>query len=1133
MKHFKNKMSVESKNFKFLEEKLPELAILVDFAEQYLYSDPSSSLVKLRSFVERSVHVIYREIGLREQDNANLIDLMRDEQFAKLVSPALLSKMHAIRMEGNKAAHAKSNSSESAKWLLKEAHDVSKWIYLSFCKGKLDELKPFELPKVSNKESQKSELVKKEIQIQKLLEEIEQKKKDDFKKIREKQELDAIATRTREVTNELNYNEEQTRYNLIDNMLRNAGWTVNADKKDSDDVKQELSINHQPTSSGEGFADYVLWDADADKPLAVIEAKKTAIGAEQGKTQAKIYADGLEKDYDVRPVIIYTNGYDIYVWDDAPRSGSDSGYPSRKIYGYYDKDSLKRMIAKRNSSPFCDTSTNPGKPPLRDYQIEGIQRLKETFDNKNRRGLLVQATGTGKTRVATSFSDVLFRANQGKRILFLCDRRELRKQANNAYKTHLNDYPRLILSAKTAQDKNKRIYFATYQAMAKSHEKYNIGFFDLIIIDEAHRSIYFRYKYMIDYFDALVVGLTATPVQSIVKNTFEFFECSDGVPTHWYDYQEAIDHEPPYLAHFNVETVMTKFLEDGIKYSQMTEDEKQQVELFNQFPEHIEFERRQMDSDVLNEPTSEMIMKNLMENGLRSSGGDNLGKTIVFARNHEHAKMLHKVFDKLYPQYGGKYCQIIDNYDPRAEQLIDDFKGIGTNKELTIAISVDMLDTGIDVPEILNLVFAKPIYSYVKFWQMIGRGTRLCDKINKKSFMIFDHWWNFGRFDEDYKEREVGKIKSSKEKTFTKRIEILEHSLKHSFSEEIEIMDSLIKEDLKTLPENAIPVKEKWKELLELKKLENVPFESPEYSTHKIPLLYEVADLMQWIVDEDGGSKALMFDNVVTSVEKAYLQKSDLFDDLKDKLIHIVKKLKRLEHLGDVSKKIETIDNVLDEQWWEKISLKELEKVRSELRLLNRYIEDVGPRIPTHTNVDDEIISRTDHTVFYNETEKHNYRKEVESVLNELFDQIPAIQKIKSNSPVSNKELEELESAILSQNPNFNSEQLYVLFPEYKDDLYQCIRKIIGLDAKDVGKHFDDFRLKHGTLSSDQLRFLSMVENHIVKNGGVEIESLYQAPFTMIKSGGIDEVFTDDLILDEVFSLINNFQKNNTGAING
>ena len=1126
-------MEIKSKNFSFLKHKLPELAVLADFAEQYLFTDPSSAAVKLRSFIEKSVHTIYQELDLSIPDQFNLIDLMRDEKFIQILSPQLISKMHAVRIEGNKAAHAKSISIDSVKWLLREVHDISKWMYLSFQEGKLEDVSPFIIPNKINQESHKSELVKKEIQIQKLLEEIEKVRKENFKKKREAQEIAAIRTRTKKVANQLNFNEEQTRYNLIDNMLRGAGWSVNDDKKDSRDIKQEFLVQHQPTNSGDGYADYILWDDDTDKPLAVIEAKKTAIGAEQGKTQAKIYADGIEKDYDVRPIIIYTNGYDIYVWDDAPRSGSDLGYPSRKIYGYYDKDSLKRMIAKRNASSFCDTSTNPGKPPLRDYQIEGIQRLKETFDNKNRRGLLVQATGTGKTRVATSFSDVLFRANQGKRILFLCDRRELRKQANNTYKTHLKDYPRLILSAKTAQDKNKRIYFATYQAMAKSHEKYNIGFFDLIIIDEAHRSIYFRYKYMIDYFDSLVIGLTATPKQSINKNTFEFFGCGDGVPTHWYEYQEAIDHQPPYLAHFNVETVMTKFLEDGIKYSQMTEEEKEQVELFNQFPEHIEFERRQMDSDVLNEPTSEMIMKNLMENGLRNPGGDNLGKTIVFARNHEHAKMLHKVFDKLYPQYGGKYCQIIDNYDPRAEQLIEDFKGIGTNLELTIAISVDMLDTGIDIPEILNLVFAKPIYSYTKFWQMIGRGTRLCPKINKKSFIIFDHWWNFGRFDEDYKEREVAKIKSSKEKTFTKRIQILEYSLKHSLSDEINIMESLIREDLQTLPENAIPVKEKWKELLELKKLENISSDSVEYSSHKIPILYEVADLMQWIVDRDGGSKALVFDNVVTTVEKAHLQESDLFDDYKEKLTNIVKKLKRLDHLGDVSKKIEIINNVLDEQWWEKISLKNLEKVRTELRLLNRYIEDVGPRIPTHTKVDDEIISRTDHTVFYNETEKHNYRKEVESVLNELFDQIPAIQKIKSNSSISNKELEELESAILSQNPNFNSEQLFALFPEYKDDLYQCIRKIIGLDASEVGKPFDDFRLKHGTLSSDQLRFLSMVENHIVKNGGVEIESLYQAPFTMIKSGGIDEVFRDDIILDEVFSLINNFQKRNKDTING
>ena len=226
MNSYENKMSINSNNFKFLEEKLPELAVLADFAEQYLHTDPSSSLVKLRSFIEQSIHVIYREVGLREQDNASLIDLMRDHEFAQLVSPALLSKMHAIRMEGNKAAHAKSNSTESAKWLIREAHDISKWIYLSFCKGKLEDIKPYEYPKVSNQESLKSELVKKEIKIQKLLEEIEEKKKEDFKKLREKQELAAIQTRTQNVANELNFNEEQTRYNLIDNMLRNAGWTV-------------------------------------------------------------------------------------------------------------------------------------------------------------------------------------------------------------------------------------------------------------------------------------------------------------------------------------------------------------------------------------------------------------------------------------------------------------------------------------------------------------------------------------------------------------------------------------------------------------------------------------------------------------------------------------------------------------------------------------------------------------------------------------------------------------------------------------------------------------------------------------------------------------------------------------------
>ena len=450
---------------------MPDLAVLGDFAEQYLYSDPASSLVKLRTFTENSVRKIYDELDIGSIDNDSLMDLMKNTDFIQTLSPELISKLHSLRIYGNKAAHGQKISSDTAQWLLREAHDISKWMYLSFCDGDLDKIPKFILPEKAPTEDRDNQLAQKEIAIQKLLKEIYENKSTFIQEKRGKQHYKDIASRSKSVANQLQFNEEQTRFKLIDSMLKTSGWDVKPNKENSPTVKQELLVKHQPTDTGDGYVDYVLWDDERDKPLAVIEAKKTSVSAKIGQTQAKMYADGLEKEYGFRPVIFFTNGYEIYIWDDV------RGYPERRIYGYYNKESLEFLIKKRNANRLQDTDT--GDIADRGYQLEGIQRLKEAFDQKKRRGLLVQATGTGKTRVAISFSEVLLKSMQGKRILFLCDRKELRKQAFNAFKEHLPEYPRLILSSKTSEDHNKRIYFSTYPAMMKAYEKFDIGFLEM------------------------------------------------------------------------------------------------------------------------------------------------------------------------------------------------------------------------------------------------------------------------------------------------------------------------------------------------------------------------------------------------------------------------------------------------------------------------------------------------------------------------------------------------------------------------------------------------------------------------------------------------------------------------------
>ena len=570
------------------------------------------------------------------------------------------------------------------------------------------------------------------------------------------EELEALAARAKETVNELEFDEATTRARLIDSLLSSVGWDVGAGEGSTEEVGKEIEVPHQPTRSGIGYADYVLWD-DNGNPLAVIEAKRTSVDPEQGRHQAKLYADGLEKVRGHRPTIFYTNGFDIWIWDDA------QGFPPRKLFSFYSKDSLQHLANyQRAERKSLDTIKINDAIIDRLYQIEAVKRVSERFANKHRKALVVQATGTGKTRVAIALTDLLIRASWVKRVLFLCDRRELRKQAKNAYNDYLLE-PIRIVNSRAKSNVSERIFLATYPAMQRVFQSFDSGFFDLIIADESHRSIYNVYGDIFRYFDCHQVGLTATPVDFVTRSTFRLFDCEGQLPTVNYDLEQAVDDG--YVTPFEVFEHSTQFLREGIRLDTLSKEQIEQLEEQGEDPAQYDFSSEQVDRAIYNKDTNRAILRNLMENGLRDASGQIPGKTILFARNHQHALLLRQLFDEMYPQYGGTFCQVIDNYDPRAEQLIDDFKGDGTNNDLTIAISVDMLDTGIDIPEILNLVFAKPVKSPVKFWQMIGRGTRLCPNLfgpgqDKTIFRIFDHWGNFERFEMGYRPAEPLQSKS-------------------------------------------------------------------------------------------------------------------------------------------------------------------------------------------------------------------------------------------------------------------------------------------------------------------------------------------------------------------------------------
>jgi type I restriction enzyme, R subunit len=1115
---------MESINFEYLRTGWPELASLGGFAEQYVQSDPNSALIKLRSFIEQMVENIYHRYSLPKPYQANLNDLLNEACFRQLAPQTVLDKLHAIRIKGNKAAHGGKETASTSLAMLRETHDLGRWFYLTFGGGVLADLPEFHLPPEETKAQIKREkkvtlqkLAEQEAQMQALLEELEAARAKAEAAQKTAAELQAQAERSRQSAGELKFDEATTRRRLIDTMLADAGWKVGANGADTDEVKQELEIQHQPTATGVGYADYVLFD-DNGKPLAVVEAKKTATDATLGRNQARIYADGLKKMYGQRPVIFYTNGFDVHIWDDAQK------VPDRKIYGFYSKESLKYLVNfQRSEKKLLDTVAI--KPEITDrlYQQEAIKRVLEKFADKHRKALIIQATGTGKTRVAISLTDVLARANWVKRVLFLCDRRELRKQAKNAFNLHMPDAPLTVVSASTARDRHQRIYLATYPAMMRIFQSFDVGFFDLIIADESHRSIYNRYRDLFLYFDCLQVGLTATPVHFINRNTFRLFGCEDRDPTFNYDLEQAV--EAGWLVPYEVFTHTTKFLRKGIKYADLTEEQKRQLEEDGEDPTLFAYEDREIDKAIFNKETNRAILRNLMENGIREETGQVPGKSIIFARGHKHAVLLKELFDEMYPQYGGRFCQVIDNYDPRAEQMIDDLKSANGGDAITIAISVDMLDTGIDIPEIVNLSFAKPIRSQVKFDQMIGRGTRLCPDLfgpgkHKKVFWIFDHWGNFEYFGKKIREAEPTVSKSLMQQLFEARVSLAGTALQEAQPKVFEAVWPLIAELIKALSETTIAVRDRWQAKRQLSDPETL---RQFNSTTVTRLKNDMAPLMQWL-NIRGSADAYELDLLVTQLQTAHLQGSVTFGDLKDVLLDGVSRLQMT--LNPVRDKAETIKRVKSSEFWDGVGFEALESVRLDLRAIWKYREtSLQPR-PYPKVIDitdgDELFERR--TTFLRSVDMMAYRKRVEDVLHQLFESNKTLQKIRRGEPVSPQDLDSLVALVLLQNPDIDLNVLKDFYEETAVSLDFIIRSLIGMEPEAVRHRFAEFVHKHPRLNARQTQFLRLLQNHIAKYGSIELGRLYEPPFTTIDSDGLDGVFTDDAEINALLDILETFK---------
>ncbi len=1130
-------LDIKSLNFEPLRAACPELANMGGYAEHYAHTDPESALVKLRNFAERLVDRIYLKLRLQRMPQSTFVDLLHDASFKTVAAPQVLDKLHLLRRIGNRGAHGEGVEAADAIRCVNEAWQLARWLHVSFMGGQVDDFAAFKEPPAEGIDT-KAEFKRKakalaednaikEERLKQALQELAALRSTDKATAATTPSQDAqpvptvvqlvqVGETATAVANQLRFSEDNTRKWLIDRDLRMAGWDVPKGIASNESVGQEVEVLHQATTTGKGYCDYVLWD-DNGKPLAVVEAKKTVVDARVGQEQAKQYADGLEKTHGQRPMIFFTNGHDIWVWDDA------GGYPPRAVYGFYSKDTLQYRVGfqRREKLDLIKDVRPDAEIAGRLYQIESVTRVAERFSQRHRRALVVQATGTGKTRVAISLAKLLIDARWAKRVLFLCDRKELRKQAKNAFNDFVKEPIYVIGQANSVGKLDARIYIGIYQGLINDYESFDVGFFDLIIADESHRSIYNLYGDLFKYFDALQIGLTATPVEMVSRSTCQLFGCDYKLPTANYPLEQGITDRN--LVPFRVVAHTTKFLREGIKAAHLSDEQIAQMEDQGIDPNDLDFDAKDIDDAVFNKDTNRVILRNLMDNGIRDADGQLPGKTIVFARNIDHARLLAELFDEMYPQFAGKFCRVIHSQEPRAEALIDEFKG---KNGLSIAISVDMLDTGIDVPEVVNLVFAKPVKSKVKFWQMIGRGTRLCKDLfepglDKSEFLIFDHWANFAFHDLNADEVEPNVPKPLTQRRYEARIELAAQALACSDIAAFDVLAKQLQEDAVALPDGAISVRENWQVVSQARDAALVHHFAPV--TRQL-LAETVAPLMN-SVDVRGQGDALRWDLLLAKAEASAISKPGQPNLQRDTVLEWVNRLP--PHLNPIRAKAAELIKIRSDAFWKSPSFAELDAMRLALRdvmqLAEAPVRPLPPRvtrIDIHEDAAEYIVTPRPSNI--KSVDFGIYRKAVQSALEPLFETDPVLLKVRRGEAISPEELDRLNSLLHTRNPDVDLATLREFYPDTAIPVTQILRNIVGLDHKAVDDKFTTFAQLHA-LNSQQLRFLALLKEHIRQFGAIEVGQLFDAPFNTVHAQGLGGVFPIQQQLDEVVRLVRGF----------
>lgn len=1091
-------------NFDYLkqEPKFSRFADVAISAERIILMDPEASIINSRRAMEFAVKWMYSvdsDLEMPYQDN--LQSLMNAEEYRDIVGPDLWKRMDYIRRCGNNVAHSNKKLGRDEAMLCLE----NLFIYLDFvacCYSEQYEERSFDRTVITSRiekareskaaasavkaelEREQEKSAKQELDLQKLIEENASLKEE--LSVRRQEQQQAY------VPKPLDLSEYKTRKLYIDAMLMEAGWT------EGKDWLNEVELHGMPNQSRIGFADYVLYD-DMHRPLAVIEAKRTCVDVSRGRQQAKLYADLLEQKYKRRPVIFLTNGFETHI--------IDGQYPERPCAVIYSKRDLEKwfnLLAMRTSLEHVTVDKNIAG---RYYQEAAIKAVCRSFDEKNRRkALLVMATGSGKTRTVIALCDCLLKAGWVKNILFLADRNSLVTQAKRSF---VNLLPSLSCTnlVEEKDNYNAHCVFSTYQTMmncidtvSDSQGKlFTCGHFDLVICDEAHRSIYNKYRDIFSYFDAPLVGLTATPKDEIDKNTYEIFELENGVPTYGYDLAQAV--KDGYLVDYVSVESKLKFMERGIVYDELSEEDKEAYEATfggeqGNLPEAINSSA--LNSWIFNEDTIKQVLNILMTNGIKIDYGQKLGKTIIFARNHDHAEKILEVFHREYPSLPD-YAKVIDNYMTYAQSAIDEFSD--PKKLPQIAISVDMLDTGIDVPEVLNLVFFKKVMSKAKFWQMIGRGTRLCpgllDGEDKQKFYIFDFCGNF-----DFFRMNKGKAAANtiplQGAIFNLQFEIsyklqdMEYQTDRLTAYRKALVDQMSGK-VRELPRDSFAVRQ------HLKYVELYSEPSGYHAlTYEDTLLVreEVAPLIQPDGDE---VNAVRFDALMYGIELAYLvgkKYSKARTDLNRKVAGIA----GMSNIPEIQAQSDLINKILHTDYVEAAGINEFEEIREKLRDLMKYVS--SEKVKYTTNFADELLSMEWKESELENDELKNYKAKAEHYIRQHQDN-PAIAKLKTNQPLTQSDIEALEETLWHEvGTKQDYEQEFGAKP-----LGEFVREIVGLDMNAAKEAFSAY-LTDANLDSRQIYFVNQIVEYIVRNGMMkDFSVLQEPPFT--DRGSVVEIFTD------------------------